>query len=131
MRGILGILFKLNFAIAVPYDKISLDRKLIDRLRHRILGDDYPSHSLFLVDTKWISVHEPEINPKAMVIAQPLQRRTFDLLMGGWSWTVLLSSSTRVLTENVEDLVLRRNKPWRVLVGEMLQHRRFGLVEDA
>ncbi|MEU7868303.1 hypothetical protein [Dactylosporangium sp. NPDC049140] len=130
MRGLLGILFKLNFATAVPYDRISFDRRFVDRLRQRIQNDDYPTHSLFVVATKWISVYEPEINPKSMVVAEPLQRRRFDLLMGGWSWTLLMSSSTRVLNEDAGGLVLRRDEPWQVLVGETLRHRRFEIVED-
>ncbi|GAA2911321.1 hypothetical protein Acy02nite_89930 [Actinoplanes cyaneus] len=134
-RGLLGILYKVHYARAAPYDQIRLDQPLIERLRTRILNDDYPDHSLLVVATKWMAGTDLQgANPKSIVIAELLDRpggaKIFDLFMGGWSWSIVISSAKNYL-KGMEEFTLRPNGSWRLMFGDLALHRYFAKPDPA
>jgi len=92
-RAVLGILFKGHYASSPSWAAVQLDEKLVVGLRRRILADDFSEVSHPIMGIKWLSTRIPEANPRAMSTPSWRQRpgyTGFDVMMGGWSWSLIL-----------------------------------------
>lgn len=126
-RAILGILFKGHFAQSPPWTSLSLDSKLVQSLRIRLLSDNYDSTSHPTIATKWMACHIEGANPRAFALpfwgVRP-EVITFELTMGGWSWMVFMRGWTKAQREiPIDERFNLGNGRWRVLMGDFTQCR--------
>lgn len=138
MRAVLGILLKAHFAPSAPYRKVHLKKAELNQFRSRLLRDDYDSPMMSLIAFKWVSVVKEGVNPRALVFAELTQimgARTFDLLIGGWSFTLIMSLA-QLVHYRKRDLALpywklKEDSWWPIMLGEISEHRYFDqLAED-
>jgi len=130
MRGTLGILYKIHFSDSALFAKYKFDELLIRSLSKRIQNDNYPSHSIRLFATKWLAAGDLKGNPKAMMfpelIVDPDRPKVFDLLMGGWSWSLVLGNRHRgEVSQVIRNYYLSESEPWPIMVGDISWHRMF------
>lgn len=123
-RAVLGVLLKAHFATSSEFNSISLDPVFLPALRRRLLRDEYTSATHPVLATRWMSCEAPGANPRAMVVATLKSDNRyvlFDLMLGGWSWTVVLRGQNyvrRALPSFREQSFLNESA-WVISLGEL------------
>ncbi len=130
-RAVLGILLKGHLVDSPVWQSVNLSPKEHAAIRRRVLADDYSGRSHPLLAIRWMACAIPDANPRAIMVAgvQRTERwSAFDLMLGGWSWTVVLRGpdSFREQLRDGADFGPERylnDGPWHVSLGELAHSR--------
>jgi hypothetical protein len=124
-RAIVGILLKYHWAPDTTRRLPKLASPLAEALRKSLLEEEFPASQYPLIGTKWHAYTVEGMNPRSFIMPgykNTILLSTFDILMGGWSWTLVLRDPLRRLAPFVAQYEMPSDGgPWRIMLADILE----------
>ena len=126
LRGVLGICFKAHYSIATLYRTFSLDVRFVQRLRHRLLHDDYPPHHYYPTAIKWMAYSHADLAARdicTLALNKGAEGTVAGIEMGGLSINLFLNPTRRKIREGTHLAYgyATQYRPWNWIVGDVLE----------
>jgi hypothetical protein len=97
-QAIAGTLLRAHLAPHIMFKRVSLSRYELREIRSAILNGHFPAERFAMFAAKWMNTTIPGMNPRSLLFPafdRMFGGASFDLTMGGMSWTFFIGPAPR------------------------------------